>query len=195
MGQILAALGRFTQARHHFQQSQKIAQETGYHVALTESLNGLGALELRLGHIAEAKRLYAESLASFDQPGMAPANFLASALVGLGRVAYHLRDLAEARQLFREAMRTPGRATWETIESIAGMAEVCAQEGQNERAAELLAFVAEHPFTMHATREQVRALLGELAAELSPDVFAAATARGRNRQVDELVAELAAETR
>jgi tetratricopeptide (TPR) repeat protein len=190
LGQILAALGRSTQARHHFQQSLKIAQETGCHVALTESLNGLGALELRLGRVAEARRLYGESLASFDQPGMAPANFLASALIGLGHVAYHLRDLGQARQHFQEALRTPGRAAWETMNAIAGMAQVIAAEGDTTRAVELLAFVAQHPFTSHATRQRATQLLRELEAELPADVFAATVGRRRSRELDEVVAEL-----
>jgi tetratricopeptide (TPR) repeat protein len=190
LGQILAALGRSTQARHHFQQSLKIAQETGSHVALTESLNGLGALELRLGRVAEARRLYGESLASFDQPGMAPANFLASALIGLGHVAYHLRDLGQARQHFQEALRTPGRAAWETMNAIAGMAQVIAAEGDTTRAVELLAFVAQHPFTSHATRERAEQLLAELKAELPAEAFTAAIGRGRSRELDEVVAEI-----
>ena len=64
------------------------------------------------------------------------------------------------------------------------------REGDTARAAELLAFVADHPFTSHETRERVRGLLRELEAELPPETFAAAVAAAGREELDEVVAEV-----
>lgn len=57
-------------------------------------------------------------------------------------------------------------------------------------AVELLALVADHPFTSHATRERVKELLRELEAELPPEVFGRVTAQGRARELEDVIAQL-----
>ena len=79
------------------------------------------------------------------------------------------------------------------IEAIATLAQVCAAEGDMLRAAELLAFVVAHPATAHRVRQPTARLLAELEAELPAEQFAAAAARGRARELDEVVAELIGE--
>jgi hypothetical protein len=98
--------------------------------------------------------------------------------------------LADAKERFRCALSARACTAWQKMDAIAGMAQVSARAGDVVGAAELLAFIADHAFTSHQTRERVRGLLCELEAELPSDAFAAATARGRARQVDDVVAEL-----
>jgi hypothetical protein len=76
------------------------------------------------------------------------------------------------------------------MDAIAGMAQVIAAEGDVTGAVELLAFVAQHPFTSHASRERARALLRELEAELPAVVFAEAAGQGRARELEGVVGEL-----
>ena len=79
------------------------------------------------------------------------------------------------------------------MEALAGLAQVRVMRGECARAVELLAFVVAHPFTSHHARQPMIRLLAKLEGEQSPEVFASAAARGRNRQLDEVIAEIASE--
>ena len=81
------------------------------------------------------------------------------------------------------------------------MAEIQQAEGQWEAAAELCAALLSWPATPHYAPETTQHLraeleqrLRQLEAQLPPEVFAAAVARGRARQIDDVVAELVGET-
>jgi hypothetical protein len=58
------------------------------------------------------------------------------------------------------------------------------------RTAELLALVLHHPATHHTDKVRARDLLSELESELSPQDLAAAMARGRARELQEVAAEI-----
>ena len=72
------------------------------------------------------------------------------------------------------------------------MAHAVQQEGNVAYAAELLACAESWPAAWYETRQQAAHALNELAAQIPPDVFAAAVTRGRTRQIDDVVAELVA---
>lgn len=76
------------------------------------------------------------------------------------------------------------------MDAIAGIAQARASRGDTTQAAELLAMVAAHPFTTHASREQAKALLDKLQAELPADALAAAAARSRTLDLEVLRANL-----
>ena len=64
---------------------------------------------------------------------------------------------------------------------------------KREWALELLALVLRHPSTWQWTKDRAAPLIAELEVELSPDLFAAAQARGRARDLDATVKELLVE--
>ncbi len=81
------------------------------------------------------------------------------------------------------------------------MAEIEQAEGRLEAAAELCAALLSWPTTPHYTpntvqhlRQELAARLQKLEAQLSPEIYAAAVARGRACSVEEIVAELSAES-
>jgi tetratricopeptide (TPR) repeat protein len=193
LGLVEAAAGRYAQARACFSRSLAMARQSPLWESLVWSLNGLAAAELALGRPAEARRLYQESLAMFERPGAIRGLYCTSTLVDLGQVALASRDVAQAKGYFREALGPFGRAAYETAHAVEAMAEALLQEGDIERAAELLALVAELPATWHEVRQRASQLLRELEAELPHEAFAAAVARGRGRQPDDVVAELTRE--
>ena len=82
------------------------------------------------------------------------------------------------------------RSPEETAAAISGVARVLGREGEVARAAELLAFVANWPATPYATWSAVKKTLLEVESQLTPDLLATATARGRARLADDVVAEL-----
>ena len=80
------------------------------------------------------------------------------------------------------------------------MAEIQQAEGQWEAATELCSALLSWPATPNYAPETTQHLRAELEArlrkletQLPPEVFGAAVARGRARQIDEVVAELIAE--
>ena len=124
---------------------------------------------------------------------------LAGALTGLASVALAIGDLVAAREhLLRAlaALRQSCVFEW-MVGALTVMAELLQAEGQAEAAAELCATLLSWPATpfcvletAQRVRPELETRLEKLAAQLPPAVFAAATARGRSRQVDEVVAEI-----
>jgi len=193
-GRLETIVGNYAQAREHLSQSLAAARETGNHEVLVNSLNVLGAVALACGDFGEAQRMYEESRASFTRLEIIGTLRYAEATIGLGRVALARGDLAQAQAHFREALAARACTAWEKMDAIAGTAEAFVRGGDILRAAELLAFVTDHAFTSHETRERVRELLRELEVELPADVFAAATGCGPAFQIEDVVAELMEES-
>ena len=159
------------------------------HALVCAGLAGLGRLELELGRPAKAAEYYQASLAHGQRAGISQ-DHVPPALIGLGRAALALGDRTGASEHLRRALRYPSYWAHHCLEAIATLAQVFAAEGDVLRAVELLAFVVAHPATIHRVRQPLARLLAGLAAELPAEQFTAAAARGRARELDDLVAEL-----
>jgi predicted ATPase/DNA-binding SARP family transcriptional activator len=199
LGQALAGQGSYVRARAFLRRTLAFARETGE--LLIEALHHLGNVELALGNLVEAKRLYREMLQLCE--GWELSYGLVVALTGLARVALAGGDLAEARARLLRALKIRWRSfpIDHTISALAAMAEIEQAEGQLESATELCAALLSWPTTPPYTpntvqhlREELAASLQKLEAQLSPEIYAAAIARGRARSVDDVVAELAEES-
>jgi tetratricopeptide (TPR) repeat protein len=195
LGQALAGQGSYMRARALLRRTLAFARETGE--MLVEALHHLGNVELALGNLVEAKRLYREVLRLCE--GWDLSFGLVVALTGAARVALAKGDLAEARAYLLRALRIRWRSfpILHTIEALAAMAEIEQAEGRLETAAGLCAALLSWPATPNYAPETVQHLRMELAArlqkletQLSPEVYAAAIARGRARSVEEIVSEL-----
>ena len=108
-------------------------------------------------------------------------------------------ELTEARAYLVRALKIRSRSfpIQHTIEALAAIAEIEQAEGRLEAAAELCAALLNWPATprytpntMQHLREELAARLQKLETQLSPEVYAAAIARGRARSMDEILAEL-----
>ncbi len=150
------------------------------------------------GNLAQASRFYKEMISVLERDGF-PFGVPAG-LTGLARVALARGELADARETLLRALKSPpiSRTVQHTIEAIAIMTELRQAEGQWKAAAELCAALLSWPAmplyapqTLRHLRAELEARLQMLAAQLPPEVFAAAAARGRSRQVEEVVAEIA----
>ncbi|MFN2202631.1 MAG: hypothetical protein ACK2UO_15645, partial [Caldilineaceae bacterium] len=133
---------------------------------------------------------FSEAADGIESYEMANSTHWPSVWIGLGGVAIAEQNPAEALDLFRRTLSFKRRAAWETMEAVAGLAEVAAQEGQDEKAVELLALVVAHPFTAYARREKSRKKLDALKGELTTDRYAARVQAGENRDLDTVLAEL-----
>ena len=150
-----------------------------------------------LGNLAQAKRCYQHVISLNEESGASVA--LAGALTGLASVALATGDLVAARgHLLRAltALRQSCVFEW-VVGALTVMAELLQAEGQAGAAAELCAALLSWPATPYCVletaqrvRPELKTRLQELAAQLPSDVFAAATARGGNRNIDDVVAQL-----
>jgi tetratricopeptide (TPR) repeat protein len=186
LGLVLAATGRPTQARAAFQRSLVCARGSSVAWRLVEALTGLASAELACGHPFEARRLFEEGLALYRRPGAVPGPWMLTNLAGLGLVALVTRDLSLAHGYLQQALAVRVGTAFETAYALMGMAEVLREEGQVAGAAELLAFVEAWPNAWHETRLRAGELLGSLDGRLTPEVLAAAAARGRAQELEHL---------
>ncbi len=119
------------------------------------------------------------------------------AAVGCGRVA--LGRSAEAKSLLFEALPRIATAPAANIAlryCLTGIAAVLADDGQIERALELLALVCQHPLSPAWWQEReplTGRLLSDLRAQLSAEVCDAAWTRGGTFEMDTLIAALSAD--
>jgi tetratricopeptide (TPR) repeat protein len=192
LAEIEAATGEVATAHEHFRRGLAIGRTIDRNGLVCFSLEGLGRLELEMGRSTRSAELYRESLAFGERSGMTDYH-TSIALGGLGRAALALGDRAGARDFSQRALRYPVYWVHDRIEAIATLAQVFAAEGDMLRAVELLAFAVAHPATAHRVRQPLARLLAELECELPAEQFAVAAARGRARELDEVVAELTGE--
>jgi hypothetical protein len=123
-------------------------------------------------------------------------------LTGLARVALTIGDLTEARDYLLRALKMQPHSCpiQHPIDAGAVMAELRQAEGQWEAAAELCAALSNWPATpkyaptiVRHLRKDLEERLRGLEAHLPAEVFTAATARGRSREIGDVVAELVGE--
>ena len=70
------------------------------------------------------------------------------------------------------------------LDSLTGIAAIRAHVGEAARAAELLAFILNHPASEYATRTKARRLFAEVSVQLPPEALAEAEARGRAKELE-----------
>jgi predicted ATPase/DNA-binding SARP family transcriptional activator len=196
MGALYQYWGKYESARSYLQQCIASAQAAGMYGDVTNSLTSLGHVALNVGDLAEARHLYEEALARCWQPEAASGpQFAPNALVGMGRLALAEGDFATARRYFWQVLRETKPSLRVIAKAMAGAARVLQGEGQLEYAAELCAFLSGCSAAEYATRQEMEQVLHGLEPTSVPDLFAAAVARGRVRDFDEVLAELVGGTR
>ena len=115
----------------------------------------------------------------------------------LALCAVALNDFEQARAYLAQALPAI-RPHWlgAAANALIGCAAVLVYSGTHERAVELIALTERYHFALHFAQEEAR-LKADLQAQLPPDVFAAAWARGAALDLDttvqELIVELASE--
>jgi hypothetical protein len=148
---------------------------------------------------AEAKRLYNEGLAISKELG--DQWNIALSLNHLGQITHALGELQEAKQYFLTALKTAmeAQAAPITLDALVGLVILLVKEqadtaqsklANKEQAMEWLALVLNHP----ASRQDTKNRASQLLAELPSSIIATAQERGQSRKLEEVVAEILAET-
>lgn len=193
LGEVAYRSGDYEEARQLHQESLTIRKEIGDRFAIAWSLNGLGTVAYAVGQYPEAKRLCQESLTLFSEIGnqlgmMDSLNRMGYVTLALGQPQiakdYFLKSIKIAA-----ATQTPSMA----LDALMGMAMFLMEEGEKERAIELLALPQHHPASWQIFKDRAANLLAELEVELPSEVVSTALEQGKVRGLEMTVAELLAE--
>jgi predicted ATPase/DNA-binding CsgD family transcriptional regulator len=187
-------------ARQNFDEARRIAQEAlstaeaiGTRQGMSPHHNVLGNIAFLRGDYAEAKAHYRASL--FYAQELGHQQYILWAGSGLGRAAARMGATHEAREHFREPLKiakdTPN--TDIKLDTLAGIADLMATEGDAERAAELLVHRLKYPDMLGRFRLLDERLHTVLRAALSPEVYAAACERGMRQELGVVLADLLVE--
>jgi len=185
-----------SEAEQLIQQALRMAEDQGYRGWVRYFRENLGNIKYRLGAPEEARRIFEqclqEALHANSALNIALANYRLGfcwlALNTLERAHQHLRQalkvgLENRLELFRRGKK------FLLVGPLVGAAILYAQKGDLERAVELIAMTTAYPIPDKYTDEEAR-LRTNLEAELPPDVFAAAWARGQASSLEDTVTSL-----
>ena len=196
LGRTQFRLRRYDEARTWWRRGLALARKTGLRGSVTACLIGLGDIELALGNVAAAQRLYEQCLMSDGRPATAgwsrsaPSPGMLPVLIGLGQVALRQCQPTAARECFQQVLCAPGRRAATTAEALAYSAEALVQEDELVQAAELCGFLSNWSGAPRHVTGVVERLLGEMAGQLPPEELGDALRRGERWGLDEVVAQV-----
>jgi tetratricopeptide (TPR) repeat protein len=190
---VANARGDYAEARRWLEKASVFHSETPDKTLMAESLSQLGTAAYLEGAYAEAKQRYLESIEISKGTG---ERWRRPALIGLGYATCALGEYEASGRHFRTALQMAMEigALAVVLDSLVGLATLLAASDPGEAAAgqavELLAFVLAHPASTQETKDQAVLLLVELEGRLPPATLAAARARGRARDLQDIAREL-----
>jgi predicted ATPase len=193
LGHAARFRGQYARARAYYAQSLALFRKLGDRGWIARRLNDLGAVTLASGDLEQARARYREALSSSEE--LTDLMQVARALCGLGEVALAAEDIPAARRRCQRVLQVAMADQRANVgrEALIPAARLVAHRGEREQAVELvaLALCERSSFpgeALHGAEE----FLGELQSALSPDVYAAAQERGRQRDLWATVEELLA---
>lgn len=189
-GTIAQGRKDYAQATQLFKQSLDIYREIEYRHGVSAALNYLGQTAVLAGEYMKAEALLQESLDLNRSVGNRRA--IADSLQQLGDLACKTDALQEARRRYSEALRLAMeiQALPLTLEVITSVAKLYSGEEKSARAVELLTFVLHQTEGGQEIKNHAGELLAKLEAGLQPEVAARCRARGRERKLADVVAEI-----
>ncbi|GAB4519537.1 MAG: BTAD domain-containing putative transcriptional regulator [Anaerolineae bacterium] len=156
-------------------------------------------LHSRAGYIYHELRLYDEALAHYEQALIMAETTeylysVAHIRTMIGRIYVARGEVEAARKQIASVLHWHQRIArdWQILGALYGaVAEhLLIPTGELEQAVEILSFVHHHPLVVRDMRESTRFLMGTLEPQLSPEVYRAAVARGKQLELHQLVNEL-----
>jgi len=189
LGDVALARGDLATAKKLYQESMALDREVGYPKGIAISLVNLAEVAYAEGAFDEAERFAGESLTLCGKIGYREGSVFC--LAHLGNIAAARGDGEEARKYFRGGLRLAaelGTVPW-ALEILTGVAALLAQEGKDERAAELVAFVACHPASEDVNKAHAKRLSNEVAGRLGDRLFTAAQKKGKAKDLKEVMKE------
>ncbi len=183
-------LGDYPRALALDQQALALFQEIGARGLVASVLGNLGEIFRSMGDYVQAQRYYRESMAISSEVG---DKYLAVVLTNnLGHTAAALGEDDQARAYYHEALPLAhelGMLPF-LLDSLVGLAGILARSGQVEPALGLLGLAANHPALFDEVRLLIEQPLELLRTQCSPEQVEAGLARGKEMQLETVVADL-----
>jgi tetratricopeptide (TPR) repeat protein len=201
LGHVAFCRGKYALAQRHYEKGLIFFQETDQTWAIGRLYSHLGDVAMAREHYQEAQTFHQRALVCYQDVGVhwtvVPAVIggcwgVPISLHRLGDVALTQGDHRHARERYargvRKAVDQPHIALH--LYLLLGPARLLAAEGDPERAIELAVLAQYHPESVEETQDKAKELLDDLRFQLSPEVYAAAVARGQARDLEATIREL-----
>jgi DNA-binding SARP family transcriptional activator/predicted ATPase len=183
----------YTQAEAYWEEGLGMVQEMGDRQTTADLLTNLGYINHHnLGNLEKADRYYQESLSISREIGH--RHGATSTLSNLGHLHALLGEHALAWQYLREALSESVAIGVPpmTLDALAGVAQLRAETGQRDSAAEVVGLIVNHPAVEADSAKVAEAVLAELREALPETQIEAALERGKGMELDAVVAKLLA---
>jgi predicted ATPase/DNA-binding SARP family transcriptional activator len=168
LGNLAQATGDYETSRNYYQQSAALFQANDYTQGAATASSNAGRLALQTGKYGEAKKLLTEALRLKEQ--INDKRGMAVALVGLGAVAVETAELPQARAYLARSLALAQESgdVKLLLEGVVVTAVYAHRLDQTETAAELIAFVLNHPAAAQEVRQQAEKLAADLELPANP---------------------------
>jgi predicted ATPase/DNA-binding CsgD family transcriptional regulator len=186
----------YSEAKRVAESALELYEEIGDVIDSTTPLIVLGHVALVHGKYKEARDYYLRCLKISEQVGFFYSTQTASKY--LGKVTLSMGKITEAKKYLMQCLEITKEVGFvrDMINLLYEFARLRVVQGTPEQAAELLAFVIEHPASDHTRmlegriRDSAEDLLAELEGKLSPETYRTALKCGRELELDAVIADL-----
>jgi DNA-binding SARP family transcriptional activator/predicted ATPase len=184
----------YDQAEQYWKEGLTMVQEMGDRQAMADMLNNLGYINHHhIGNLEKAKQYYQESLSIGQEIGHRHGT--TSTLSNLGHLHVLRGEYTLAWSYLHRALceSTAIGVVPLTLDALVGVAQLRAETGQGDSAAELLGLALNHPAMEVSGAQVAETVLAGLRETLPAEQLEAAMERGRAMELDAVVVELLAE--
>jgi tetratricopeptide (TPR) repeat protein len=183
-------LGEHTAAKNHHREALSVFDRLESKAGKAYALSRMSMSAYFLEQYAEAAQLAQQGYEAFDEIGHRWG--ICTSLCGLGFAHIGLGDRERAKAYFGEALKEskPDQIVPQSLYALIGLACCVAQEGQEEKARELIQYVRRHPETPLIYLEQAVRWTRDLEPTPLRDGGLAAGVGGQVESVDQIVRRL-----
>jgi predicted ATPase/DNA-binding XRE family transcriptional regulator len=166
-------------AEAYFNESLALFQQDGLHYGMALIYTNLGRVAHLRKHLTEARDYFEKSLTLARQLGRKWS--IAYALSNLGLLACDEDDLAASEAYFHESLQVglESLALPRILDTLGGLAQLRARQGQAQRAVELLGVVLTDSSSEQEAVDRAKPLMAELQSQISVADYDEALERGR----------------
>jgi class 3 adenylate cyclase/tetratricopeptide (TPR) repeat protein len=182
------------EAMGYFEKSLAIAREIGDRNGAAIVVNNIGNLYLIRGDYAEARPYFEESLVIARE--IRSEGGISTALLNLGTIAAWEGDGEQARVYLNQATEIFMRvgSLHVVLIALADYALLRKQAGDPVRGLEWMGLVYAHPLFEKTIGDEIEPMMAEVRAGIADEEVEAAMARGAELNLEEIIAEILAET-
>ena len=190
LGVIASGLGEIELAETYYTSSLATFQSLNDRGKIARALNNMGYSAMERGDYESGNRLLLKSLELSKDVGADPLT--CAVLDSLGAIHCAIGDYSTSAQYYREGLRLSLRLNTLplTMEILLGLANICLEQQELKKAADLVWLVYAHPSAVHEIRQRAAGLLSKVENQLSPETFEQYRSSRSNKPLDQILNEL-----